>query len=258
MNNTAETAVVKTLTALPAAVTNTKASPKMSDRYVHVNTHDIVKMMEAEGFRVASVQVTAARHRDPLYARHMVDLRRTDLEDAGGYSPRFLLTNSHDGSSSASIMMGAYRFVCSNGLVVGSTYAAERVRHSGEIAKALLERVGALAKNTAPLFEQITAWQAKEMTEAQARQFARLASVLRWGDPHRYDVTEMLKVRREEDDNRALWTVFNRVQENSVRGGLVGMSRSGRQATSRPLSEIVSSNQFNAQLWKLAEEFAAL
>jgi len=63
-------------------------------------------------------------------------------------------------------------------------------------------------------------------------------------------------VRREEDDRGDLWTTFNRLQENTVRGGLVGLSRSGRQATSRPLTDIQRDLAYNAQLWQLADELA--
>ena len=63
-------------------------------------------------------------------------------------------------------------------------------------------------------------------------------------------------VRRHEDDRGDLWTTFNRLQENTVRGGIEGLSRSGRAATSRPLSDISRSVDYNAQLWQLAEEVA--
>jgi len=37
---------------------------------------------------------------------------------------------------------------------------------------------------------------------------------------------------------------------------LVGLSRSGRQATSRPLTDIQRDLAYNAQLWQLADELA--
>jgi hypothetical protein len=53
-----------------------------------------------------------------------------------------------------------------------------------------------------------------------------------------------------------LWSTFNRVQENTIRGGVEGLSRSGRSATSRPLSDITRSVDYNQQLWSLADEVA--
>ena len=250
---------------LPASVRQKTAAPTTSERYVHIDTTKVIELMAKEGFTPASVAVSGrGRKEADLYTRHQIDFRRQDWLDKprddhrGGYTPRVLFTNSHDGTTAASFMMGVFSFVCSNGLVVGSTYAKERVRHSGQSAADLIGRMQQLAKNTAPLFTQIDQWAAKKLTAPQVNEFARLASQLRWGDPHRFGAQEVLRVRRAEDAGADLWTVFNRVQENTIRGGLTGLSRTGRAATSRPLSEIAGSTIYNAQLWQLAEEFAAL
>lgn len=265
MNTASLLAPAASIVRLPAAVLTEHAHPRMSQRYVHVNSHDVVQLMEREGFTVASVNTPRSRkntNRDPLYQRHQIDFRRADWDkrddNRGGYVPRMLYTNSHDGTTQASFMLGVYAFVCSNGMVVGSTYASEKVRHAGEVAKELIGRMQSLAANTAPLFDQIDQWQEKILTVPQMREFARLSSVLRWGDANRFDAEEVLRVRRTEDDAASLWAVFNRVQENTVRGGLSGLSRSGRAATSRPLSEIHHSTEYNRNLWKLAEDFATL
>lgn len=258
---------------LPATVLQKQAAPRMSERYVHINSHDVVALMKGEGFEVASISTPRLRRnkagevtsqRDPLFIRHQIDFRRDDKlwarhDDArGGYVPRMLFNNSHDGTTGASFMLGVYAFICSNGMVVGSTYAKERVRHIGDSAGQLIEKMRTLAKNTQPLFDQIDRWQEKRLTAPQTREFARLAAQLRWGDPHRFTEDAVLRVRRAEDDTDTLWAVFNRVQENTVRGGMHGLSRTGRAATARPLSEIGQSTAYNAQLWQLAEEFAAL
>jgi len=262
-----------TAVRLPATVLQKNPSPRLSERYVHINSHDVVALMKDEGFEVASITTPRLRRnhdgvltskRDPLFIRHQIDFRRSDKawerhdDMRGGYVPRMLFTNSHDGTTGATFMLGVYAYICSNGLVVGSTYARERVRHVGEDATKLIDKMRGLAKNTTPLFEQIDRWQAKRLTAPQSREFARLAAQLRWGDPHRFDTEAVLRVRRAEDDNDTLWAVFNRVQENTMRGGMPGLSRSGRAAIARPLSEIGHSNAYNTQLWQLAEEFAAL
>jgi hypothetical protein len=247
------------------SVTTKVASPKMSERYVHIDSHAVVELMRSEGFQVASVTTPKQRKdngRDPLYIRHQIDFRREGWDDHTGSrgvaTPRMLFTNSHDGTTAASFMLGVYSFVCSNGMVVGSTYAREKVRHAGETAAELLSRMQSLAKNTGPLFDQIDRWQEKRLTAPQANEFARLAATLRWGDPHRFDASEVLRVRRAEDDGDSLWAVFNRVQENTVRGGIEGLASTGRRAVARPLSEIGHNTKFNADLWRLAEEFATL
>lgn len=243
------------LTTLPRAVTATSPSPRMTDRYVHINSHDIVTMMEAEGFRLDNALARTSRKRDPLYAKHQLDFRHPDIPKIDGGEARILFTNSHDGTSSAKFMMGVYRFICSNGLVIGSTYAKEVTRHAGEQAANLIERVRSLSRNTGPLFAQIDQWTRRELSPAESTEFAKLAAVLRFGDAQRFDPAQLLETRRGEDEGRSLWRVFNRVQENAMRGGLVGYSADGRQLASHRLKGIDAATDFNVQLWRLAGEF---
>jgi hypothetical protein len=244
--------------ALPASVFNKAPAAHLSARYVHVDSEQIVDAMRAEGFQVASVQTAAKRNSvDLRFGRHMIDFRHPDMPSIGDAVPRIVFVNSHDGSTRASALAGVFRFVCSNGLIVGNTMYQEKLRHSGAAAATLVERMQTLAKNTAPLFQQIDRWSRKGMTTARSREFAKMAAQLRWGDADRFDVQDLLQVRRAEDDRGDLWTVFNRLQETTTQGhGLEGLTRTGRVTTARPLKEIQANLTYNSQLWELAEEFS--
>lgn len=243
------------IATLPPSVYAAEPSPKMSERYVHVSTAQVIELMKGEGFTVEGVMGVKPRDLANVYGKHVIDFRHPDVPRIGDSAPRFLFGNSHDGSTRAWAMAGVFRFVCSNGMVVGSTYAKERVRRA---AHDIIERMRQLAKNTAPLFQQIESWQRKELSAPQRLEFARLAATLRFGDPYRFDPAELLLPRREEDDAGNLWAVFNRVQEATTKGGMVGLSATGRQATARPLNEVTANVRFNEQLWQLAEEFSGL
>ena len=241
---------------LPASALATTAAPNVSERYQFISSSDIIERFADEGWRVETATVAAPRKRDPLFAKHMIDFRHPDHEPVHGSVPRIILVNSHDGSSSARVLAGVFRFVCANGLVVGTTIGQETVRHTGDAAADLIHRMQQLARNTSKLYTQIDKWSKKDLTKSQRYEFARFAAQLRWGDAQRFTPEELLQVRREADDKGDLWTTFNRLQENTVRGGMEGLSRSGRSATSRPLSDITRSVDYNAQLWQLAEEVA--
>jgi len=244
--------------ALPSSVYNKLPAQHLSPRYVHVDSEQVVDAMRNEGFVVASVQT--ANNRSAIsnaFGRHMIDFRHNDMPNIGDAVPRIVFVNSHDGSTRASALAGIFRFVCSNGLVVGNTMYQEKLRHSGAAAATLVERMQALAKNTAPLFQQIDRWSRKGMTTARSQEFAKMAAQLRWGDADRFDVEDLLQVRRAEDDKGDLWTVFNRLQETTTQGhGLEGLTRTGRVTTARPLKEIQANLTYNSQLWELAEEFS--
>lgn len=241
---------------LPASALSTTAAPTVSERYQFISSNEIIQRFAQEGWQVDNATVAAPRKRDPLYAKHMIDFRHPDFQEINGAVPRIILVNSHDGSSSAKVLAGVFRFVCANGLVVGNTVGRETVRHTGDAAADLIHRMRQLARNTSDLYSKIERWSNIDLTKAQRYEFARFAAQLRWGDAQRFTPEDLLQVRREGDDRGDLWTTFNRLQENTVRGGIEGLSRSGRAATSRPLSDISRSVEYNAQLWQLAEEVA--
>jgi len=50
-----------------------------------------------------------------------------------------------------------------------------------------------------------------------------------------------------------LWSTFNRVQENLVKGGLTGRNANGRQQRTRPVQGIDQNVRLNRALWLLAD-----
>ncbi|MFM9755269.1 DUF932 domain-containing protein, partial [Streptomyces turgidiscabies] len=55
------------------------------------------------------------------------------------------------------------------------------------------------------------------------------------------------------DRKNDLWAVFNRVQENLVKGGLNGRTANGRNQRTRPVQGIDQNLRLNRALWLLAE-----
>ena len=69
----------------------------------------------------------------------------------------------------------------------------------------------------------------------------------------------MLTIRRREDTGNDLWSVFNRVQENTVRGGLrFRNEETGRRNRTREVKGIDQNIRLNRALWELAEKMASL
>jgi hypothetical protein len=244
---------------LPALMQET-ASPSMSSRYVHVNTSDVINVMNDAGFTVHEQRVDKARKSPLEFQRHMVVFRNDSVQTPdGSYVPQMLWINSHNGKSPAVMKLGIYRFVCTNGMVVGNDFATERVRHAGELAKEVLDRVRNLSAKSVKVFDQIDAWSKIDLSQAQRDEFARRAAVIRFGEAklQQYNHLDLLNVRRTEDDKGDMWSVFNRVQENAVKGGMIGRNANNRQVRSKSLNSIGLDVNFNEKLWELADEFVA-
>ncbi|MNY69161.1 hypothetical protein D3C86_2070570 [compost metagenome] len=59
--------------------------------------------------------------------------------------------------------------------------------------------------------------------------------------------------RRTDDDRRDLWAVFNRTQENLIKGGLRARVANGRRQSTRPVQGIDQNLRLNRALWLLAD-----
>lgn len=59
---------------------------------------------------------------------------------------------------------------------------------------------------------------------------------------------------RRTDDSRAdLWSMFNRTQENLIKGGLRARAANGRRQINRPVQGIDNGIRLNRALWLLAD-----
>ena len=68
---------------------------------------------------------------------------------------------------------------------------------------------------------------------------------------------ELLKIHRAEDSDTSLWTIFNRVQEGIIRGGVKGRSiETGRNFTSKPINAIDANFSLNKELWSTVRMMA--
>ena len=75
---------------------------------------------------------------------------------------------------------------------------------------------------------------------------------------HLINPDELLKVNRYEDGDNSLWTIFNRIQEAIIRGGIKGKNiESGRNFTSKAISAIDATFSLNKELWSLVRAMAS-
>lgn len=105
------------------------------------------------------------------------------------------------------------------------------------------------------------------MNHEEAGILADAAHVLRFGDNEGETTTpiraeQLLVPRRHDDRANDLWTVWNVVQENAIKGGLRGVGRDDlgrpRRVKSRAVNGIDQDIKLNKALWLLGETMAAL
>jgi hypothetical protein len=156
------------------------------------------------------------------------------------------------------MQIGVYRRICSNGLVASEdSFAAIRFRHSGLKTEQVVEASFRILEYIPQIGTLITRFKQLMLSGSEAQTFAQQALLLRYEslDESPINPDTLLTVRRTEDQPNDLWTTFNRVQENLIRGGLSDnkRSRAGRLRSLRTLSGIDSKVFINKRLWSLAE-----
>ncbi|EKS9799704.1 MULTISPECIES: DUF932 domain-containing protein [Burkholderia] len=232
-----------------------------SDRYTYIPTIEILTKLRAEGFQpfmVCQTRVRVAAKRE--HTKHMLRLRHAS-QVASPETPEIILLNSHDGSSSYQMLAGYFRFVCQNGLVFGDTTHDIRVPHKGDVVDHVVDGAHEVLDGFDLIRECKSEMEAAQLDEGEQQAFARSVLALR------YDVTEapapitedqLLRARRTEDNRPDLWTTFQRVQENVIKGGVRGRSATGRRMSTRGVTGIDQDLRLNRAMWVLAEEMRKL
>ncbi len=227
-----------------------------SQRYAYIPTATVLTELRKEGFQPFMVTQTRTRHEDRRdYTKHMIRLRHANQINAREAN-EIILLNSHDGTSSYQLLAGMFRFVCKNGLVCGDTVADVRVPHKGDVAGHVIEGAYQVLGGFAHAQESRESMQAITLDAGESEVFARAALALKYDDPAKpAPITEsqILMPRRVDDRRPDLWSVFNRTQENLLKGGLQGRTANGRRQQTRPVQGIDSDIRLNRALWLLAD-----
>lgn len=246
---------------LAPAVFADKPYPGVSDSYVFIPTLPVVERLLAQGWQITSAVQTRSVEKEP-YARHALRITLPTMPIVGECRPELLLVNGHDGSATYALMVGLYRFICTNGMVVGQTLGALRIRHMGYAATVEAVEQGAmkLAVDEVPkLVGAIDSMRAKELTRSQQHDFANHALDLRYpGSTQKLlNSDQLLTVHRPQDAGNDVWHVFNVIQENVTQRTHDSRSYSGRRSHIRGIRAIRENVAINRGLWDYAAKLAA-
>lgn len=248
----------------------TEAHESRSDKFVPVPTIEVLGGLRREGFDPFFAQQARTRVQGKAeYTRHILRMRHRSIASAEGEAFEIILINANDGTSSYQMIPGYFRFVCANGLMAGDTFNEIKVRHSGNAIDEVIEGAFTVLDDAEGLTEQVQGFKAITVSAAERGVLAEAAHQLRFPDAHKEDgkpapvtAERLLTTRRRDDRASDLWTAFNVVQENTIRGGLAGRIRTGngttRRQRTRAVGGISQNKALNRALWTLTERMAAL
>lgn len=226
-----------------------------SEKYAYIPTITLLENLQREGFE--PFFACQSRVRDPgkrEHTKHLLRLRRAG-QITGMQVPEIILLNSHDGSSSYQMLPGYFRSVCTNSLVCGESFGEIRVPHRGNVVEKVIEGAYEVLGVFGRVEEKRDAMQSLLLPPPAQHALAKAALTYRFGEEHQ-PVTEsqILSPRRWQDETNDLWTVYQRLQENLIKGGLSGRSAQGKRSRTRAVNGIDGDLKLNRALWVMAEE----
>lgn len=226
-----------------------------SEKYTYIPTITLLENLRREGFE--PFFACQSRVRDPGrrdYTKHMLRLRRAG-QITGQQVPEIIILNSHSGESSFQLLPGVFRSVCTNSLVCGQSFGEIRVPHRGDIAGKVIEGAYDVLGVFDRVEEKREAMQSLLLPPPAQQALAKAALTYRFGEEHQpVAATQILTPRRYEDRKDDLWSVFNRIQENLLKGGLPGRTVQGKRTHTRAVNGIDGDVKLNRALWVMAEQ----
>jgi hypothetical protein len=232
-----------------------------SERYSYIPTIDVLRGLRKEGFEPFMVAQGGSRiEGKAAFTKHMIRMRHAGQVQTRPEANEIILINSHDGASSYQMLAGMFRFVCCNGLVVGKVVEDIRIPHKGNIQGEVIEGAFRVLEDFDTAQASAEGMKALTLEPEEQAAFATAALALRFGEraddqpPPPITAQQLIEARRPEDLGHSLWSTFQRVQENVMRGGQPGRSAQGRRLHTRAVGSIDRGVNLNRALWVLAEE----
>lgn len=236
--------------------------PGLSQKYTFIPSSELVEEFVHMGW--VPVEATEKHSRKPNrvgFQKHMIRFRMKDhveseYKEVGDLIPEILMTNSHDGRNAFHLHAGIFRLVCTNGLIVGGVPHEEvYIRHMSYTSDEAQASILKTSEQVSTLIKQIGSYKKVFLANEKKRDFAEVALKIKFRNRMpSISANQLLESRREGDRRNDLWTVFNVIQENLMKGGLEGVTASGRRVRTRGIKNINENLRINKSLWEVTEK----
>lgn len=195
---------------------SSSARERLSPKYHHVSTVALIESM------AHLVDVDAGRIKTKAGSFHSVELKLKKQHAPQTYidgdlvSPTLHVFNSYSGESALSVYFGLYRFICQNGLVIGSSLFEAKAKHiEGPKMIGNLERLARLVdsqlSDVSTLFKQVDELGKHRSNQTQV-EYVLDEMRLPFRIYHKA-LDRFFHPIRQADVGTSMWQAYNRIQE---------------------------------------------
>lgn len=232
-----------------------------SKRFEVIPTQRILTRLASEGWFPVYAHQSMPRDTTRIgHAQHVVRLRHhKDLERAPRVDDEFnevIIRNASDGTSAWIMEEGRFRQVCSNGMYCSISTSIVRIKHANDCLDRASSEANLMIEKLRNIDETIIAMKCIDLSPMQQVDFGNAALELRYGSLKEapFEASAIIAPIRDADKKNDVYTVFNRIQESIIKGGIMGRSPNGRRTTSREVRSVAQNASLNRGLWGLALE----
>ena len=247
-------------------------NPNLSTKYVQANTLTVVDDLEKLGwYPVDAKQCKRKANSSGIHSFHMIAFQNPNIkitktlddgEEIVDTYPRIILTNSQEGFNSFKFMVGLFRLVCSNGLVVCDNEMVNMsIRHINYTFEELRTIVAQAVDEIPNIVNTMNEMRLVELNEEQKIELATEVVKIRSGlndvdiDVDEDTIKNILTPIREEDYSNDLWTIFNLCQEKMIKGGYSAKNAKNKMRKQRGIKSIKKDIDYNQRLWETASKY---
>jgi len=252
----------------PLAFATEATNPKVSGKYLFVNTETIIDDLDKLGWKPVQAAQRKGRGKSTIFSKHMIAFQNPDLKikgkDGDDSFPRIIMTNSHDGMQAFKFSVGIFRLVCSNGLVVADEQFSDfKIKHKGYTFDELRGVVNQAVADLPNKVEVLNQMKQRVLTQEEKNKLALDAMLIRAGispgsdkaKEFNYDdetIIDILDPKRDADKGDDLWRVFNVVQEKITQGDFHAALTGAKVRKVRKIKSFEKDLKVNKELFKLA------
>lgn len=239
------------------------------ESYGFINTKNIIKQFEKQGWELSSVKEVSPRIKEREgYQKHLLRFRNEYFPRIDGLSndhtsiPELILENSHDGTGALKLFFGVFRIACLNGIIAGSSLVSYRVIHSQNAIFNLDQAIDGMTYNIPSLVQNVSRFAQIELNKDKSLSLARKGCELRLGHMkgiQDVDLYSALEPKRFADIGKDAFSVFNVLQEKVIRGGIRYKQINEKNGFvekkfTRAVNSVSQSVKYNRELWNILEE----
>ncbi len=235
-----------------------------SDRFQAIKPALIAEVLDGHGFDLVHLKTGKAKTQDRAdFQTTVARYRSRDgfAIDGLGFDIIFKVPHLY---GSLQGVLGLFRGTCANQLNVGTHFENVKVKHLGNPYQELDSLIPRLVAQRSQLVETVKMMQSRDVTPSELIALAQEIASIRLADVkglQKVEVTDLLKVRRQDDAKNDLFSCLNVIQENVFRYGIryqientneQGIVQIQNRTARKVREESVKAIDLNASIWDAA------